>query len=317
MKKLFFLILALGLFLGVSAQQAPQYGFNMFNHMAVNPGFAGASDAICVRGILNEQWLGMPASIRPRTGVLSADMAFSKFNSGAGISLVQDKLAYQRSTEFNVSYAYRLKLGGGRLGLGLSLGLLNGNVAGEWVTPSYIENRNENPASDPLIADNKSVTRFDAAVGLFYHTKIDNYNELYGGLSATHLLQPSMSNVEGVNKFKRTYYVTAGYYYTMPNGIIQLRPSVFFKTDGATSQTSVNLTALYNQMFWGGLTYRFNNDIVFMAGVNLKFNLSLGVAYSLVHQEVNTQGTLDLMLKYCFQLDRKKGKSSYRSVRFL
>lgn len=41
------------------AQQEPQFTLNMFNHMAVNPGYAGLRDAITVTGIMRQQWIGI------------------------------------------------------------------------------------------------------------------------------------------------------------------------------------------------------------------------------------------------------------------
>ena len=72
-------------------------------------------------------------------------------------------------------------------------------------------------------------------------------------------------------------------------------------------------------MFWGGLTYRFNNDIAIIAGATLKNNLSFGVSYDITSlgNELGSMGSLGVMLKYCFSLSGTKGKTSYKSVRFL
>ena len=104
----------------------------------------------------------------------------------------------------------------------------------------------------------------------------------------------------------------------MPNGLIQLRPSVFVKTDFVATATSLNLMAVYNQMFWGGVAYRLNNDISIMVGATLKNNLSFGVSYDItVLNDLGSAGSLGVMLKYCFSLSSSKGRTSYKSVRFL
>jgi type IX secretion system PorP/SprF family membrane protein len=143
---------------------------------------------------------------------------------------------------------------------------------------------------------------------------------MYAGVSMTHLTEPVFTTDAGGegDLYKRTAYFTAGYYYTMPNGLIQLRPSVFVKSDFVASQMSFNLTALYNQMFWGGITYRGSNDIGIMVGATLKSNISFGIAYDYhLSSELNSPGSIDVMLKYCFSMSKKGGKTSYRSVRFL
>lgn len=318
MKKLLNLALLTLLLSNVYGQQDPQYSFNMFNHLAVNPGFAGADGGICVRGIYNEQWLGFENN--PSTMVFSGDMALKKYNSGVGLNILKDNIAYNNNFYLNANYAYRLKIGDdGDLGIGVGLGMLQNAISGEWKTPDMINNSNASPNDDPLVPKQETHMNFDANFGAFYHTTFDKYNEMYAGISITHLTEPKFTTDAGAkgNFFPRTYYFTGGYYYTLPNGLIQMRPSVFVKTDLVATQTSINLTALYNQMFWGGVTYRFNNDIAFMVGATLKNNISFGIAYALVMNELGSSGSIDIMLKYCFSLSSSKGRTSYKSVRFL
>jgi len=85
MKKLLNLILLTLLLTTAYGQQAPQYSFNMFNHLAVNPGFAGANGGICAKGIYHNQWMGFENS--PTTMVFSGDMALDNINSGVGLNV--------------------------------------------------------------------------------------------------------------------------------------------------------------------------------------------------------------------------------------
>ncbi len=320
MKKLLNLALLTFLLTAAYGQQAPQYSFNMFNHLAVNPGFAGANGGICAKGIYHNQWMGFENS--PTTMVFSGDMALDNINSGVGLNVIKDDNGFNSNFYLNGNYAYRLKIGDdGDLGIGLSLGMLQNAISADWTTPDMLNNPNGSADDDPLVPKQETHISFDAGLGAFYHTTFDKYNEMYAGVSIAHLTQPTITSDAGAegNYFPRTYYFTAGYYYTLPDGLIQLRPSVFVKTEFVTTQASVNLTALYNQMFWGGLTYRFNNDIAIIAGATLKNNLSFGVSYDITSlgNELGSMGSLGVMLKYCFSLSGTKGKTSYKSVRFL
>ncbi len=319
MKKSLSLVLLSILMTTVYAQQDPQYSFNMFNHMAVNPGFAGANGGICAKAIYHNQWMGFENS--PTTMVFSGDMEIKKFNSGVGLNILKDDNGYNSNFYLNGNYAYRLKIGDdGDLGIGLGIGMLQNAISGEWTTPDMLSNSNGSPDDDPLVPKQETHISFDANLGLFYHNKLDKYNEMYAGASVTHLTEPKFTTDAGAkgNYFPRTYYFTAGYFYTMPNGLIQLRPSVFVKTDFVATSTSVNLIALYNQMFWAGVAYRFNNDISIMAGATLKNNLSFGVSYDItMMNDLGSAGSLGVMLKYCFSLSSNKGRTSYKSVRFL
>ena len=321
MKKVLNIVILTFLLTSAYGQQDPQYSFNMFNHMAVNPGFAGANGGICAKGISPNQWMGFENS--PTTMVFSGDMAMQNINSGVGLNVIQDNNGYNNNLYLNGNYAYRLKIGSdGDLGIGIGIGLLQNKISGEWTTPDMLSNPNGSANDDPLVPKQESHMNFDANVGVFYHTTFDKYNEMYAGLSMTHLTEPKFATDAGGegNYFPRTMYFTAGYYYTLPGGLIQLRPSVFVKSELVTAQVDVNLIAMYNQMFWGGLTYRISgSDIAIMAGATLKNNISFGVSYDVtaLGNELGSVGSLGVMLKYCFSLSGSKGRTSYKSVRFL
>jgi len=300
------------------AQRDPQFSFNMFNHMANNPGFAGASEKICARGIFHKQWIGFEGA--PSTVVFSGDMPLKKINSGVGLNIIKDNNGFNSNFYMNANYAYRLNLAeAGDLGLGLGVGFLQNAVDGEWITPDELNSSNGSPSDDPYIPEKESHLAFDLNFGAFYQMAIDKYNQLYAGLSITHLNQPTMTMNSDVkaNFFPRTYYLTAGYNYMLPNNLIQLRPSIFIKSDGVTNQYSINVTAMYQQSLWAGISYRFSNDISIMAGTILKDNLHFGIAYEITMNELGSAGSVDVMLKYCFSLSKSQGKTNYRSVRYL
>ena len=320
MKKLLNLALLTFFLSGAYAQQDPQYSFNMFNHMAVNPGFAGANGGICVKGIYHNQWMGFENS--PSTIVFSGDMALDNINSGVGLNLLKDDNGFNSNFYLNGNYAYRLKVGDdGDLGIGLGIGMLQNAISADWTTPDMLNNPNGSADDDPLVPKQETHIAFDASLGVFYKTTFDKYNKMYAGVSITHLTQPKITTDEGAegNFFPRTYYFTGGYQYTLPGGLIELRPSVFVKTDFVAAQTSINMMAVYNQTFWGGLSYRLSNDIAIMAGMTMKNNLSFGLSYDITHlgNELGSAGSLGVMLKYCFSLSGSKGRTSYKSVRFL
>lgn len=326
MKKLLNLALLIFTFTMVYGQQAPQYSFNMFNHMAVNPGFAGANGGVCLKGIYHNQWMGADfadgGGVTPTTMVFSGDMALKNINSGVGLNLVSDAYGYAGVLYMNANYAYRLKVGDdGDLGIGIGVGFIQNSLSGDWITPGMLNDPNGAPTDDNLVPMDESKLAFDANIGAFYHGSIDKYNEMYAGVSITNITSPSLETSTGFKalNFPRSYYFTGGYYYTLPNGLIQLRPSVFVKTDFKAAQTSINLTGMYNQMMWAGLTYRFSGDIAIIAGATLKNNITFGISYDFTSlgNDLASMGSLGVMLKYCFSLSGSKGRTSYKSVRFL
>ena len=313
MKRLFSLITLTIQITIALAQQDPQYSLNMFNHLSTNPGYAGSNDAICVTNIDRLQWLGFEGA--PRTYVLNGDMTLNKLNSGVGISILSDKIGFENDFQLQGSYAYRVKIGKGKLGIGLSVGMLNKYINGNWISPTTLWDPNTNVYNDPSVPHSVNHVSFDMSFGLFYRT-----NNLYLGLSSTHLNQAKNKvSANVLPSIKRHYYIAAGYYYQLPNPLYEIRPSVFIKTDAAVFQYDINATLLYNKRVWGGLSYRVGDAIIPMVGFILQNNFKFAVAYDITVSKLHkyTNGSVELMLGYCANLSKGKSKGSYKSVRFL
>ena len=59
-----------------------------------------------------------------------------------------------------------------------------------------------------------------------------------------------------------------------------LTPNVKVKTDAATTQLDLNLTYMWNNTFWLGVTYRMQDAIAPMLGIKLLKDKSLKIGYS-------------------------------------
>ena len=91
------------------------------------------------------------------------------------------------------------------------------------------------------------------------------------------------------------------------------------KSDGITNQYSFNANLIYEKKYWGGVTYRVSDAMIFMAGVQLPMNLTIGLAYDypIGGMHSYSSGSFEIMLKYCFKVTSNKGPSRNKSVRFL
>ena len=69
------------------SQQDPQYSQYMFNLAAVNPGYTGSHDMICISGVNRQQWVGFDGA--PSYSFFNANAAIKPFgfSSGVGLSL--------------------------------------------------------------------------------------------------------------------------------------------------------------------------------------------------------------------------------------
>lgn len=303
MKKLFTIaVLALSL-QQAAAQQDPQFTQFMFNKLWVNPGAAGANDAICANFLGRNQWMGFEG--HPQTFMLSADMPISSINSGVGLTFYQDKLGEISTTAVKAAYAYRLKLGTGRLGLGLDVGYLGKSVG-----------MNLNPLTpDPTVAAiaGQRAGSFDMSFGAFYSNQ-----KLYFGLSATHLTGQDFKFGSSSIAAAQHFWAQGGYNWAISPSF-ELRPSFVIKTDFASAQVDVNVTAVISNRFWAGLSYRLQDAVAINIGVDIWKGLRLGLAYDLTTSKINkySSGTAEIYLGYCFKMEKPAIKTKYFNARNL
>lgn len=300
--------------IGAFAQQDPQFTHNMFNQLAVNPGFAGSQGMLSAGMINRQQWMGFEGN--PKTTQFSVHTPVKPFgiSSGVGLNFMDDRLGFEKNMSFNLDYAIRLELGGGKLGIGLNIGLLSRALNGKWYIP---DSENHSPATqDPAIPDEQVTSMtFDMGLGVFYNT--DNF---YAGLSTTHLLEPVVDFGSGaLMHMQRHYYATAGYLFKLSNPIFEIQPSLFAKSDGASFQMDVNALLLYNKRFWGGVSYRLGDAVAVMVGTELQNGLRVGISYDFTTSAIGaySKGTVEFMLGYNLEVATDKYSQRYRSVRFL
>lgn len=310
MKKIFTAIASITfLFLGttVQAQQDPQFTMNMFNRLYANPGYAGSNNGICANALHRQQWVGFDG--RPITTMINVDGTVKALHGGVGLSILSDKLGAQYSGGVNLSYAFRLALGPGTLGIGVEGGVLFNTLDGSKLDPIQ--------ENDPNIVGAKSNgVAPDLGFGVYYHT-----DKLYAGISAKHLIAPTLKFEEGGTLSEYTvarhYYALAGYTWDI-DPTWSLNPSVFLKTDGASTQFDINVRALWKNMVWAGVSYRIDDAVGIMAGVQIK-EFRIGYSYDVTTSGINnySSGSHEIMLGYCYKLKSPISNQRYRNVRFL
>ena len=302
-------------FCGFSQQDA-QFTQNMFNKLSVNPGSAGHNGGFCATLLTRTQWIGFDG--RPQTHQFSGDARFGRH--GVGLTIAQDQLGIERSFAVKGAYAFHLPLGPGELGIGLDIGMVSKSFSNNFVAI-------DDATLDPSIPNaNTSAKSFDASFGLFYEIK----KTMYVGISTLHIPQSSFQDAadgggEGALDFKqaRHYYIMAGYEYDMSGGSEKwvLKPSILAKTDASSTQLDVNAMVVYNKLVWGGVSYRLQDAIAVLAGVNVPQapGLKIGVAYDVTTSSLgdHTSGSLEFMVRYCKNISKTPKREVYHSVRFL
>ena len=297
----------------VLSQQDPLSSQYMFNTLTYNPGVAGVSGMICATAINRQQWVGFKGAPSTTVFNISAPVKPFRIRSGVGLLVESDNVGFDKDIDISASYSYHLDLGQGILGLGINAGLLNKTLNPTWVIPN---GESHTPASgDPLIPENKeSYVAFDAGLGLYYKT--DKY---YASLSVTHINQPKIKFSKGTPYISRHYYLTAGYTLQLPNPSLELLPSVFAFSDGKVMQFSLTSLIRYNKKVWGGVSYRYGDAFIGIIGLELFNGIRLGYSYdfTLSDMSVNSKGSHEFMVNYCFDLGLGKSPMKYKSIRFL
>lgn len=312
----------------LSAQQEAQFTHNMFNIMSFNPGYAGSNADICITSLFREQWVGFQETNRegksyrvaPQTILFSIEGNVNPLRGGIGAIIYKDMLGQEDNISFKIGYAYRMAWGPGHLGVGIQAGFLNKTIDFGRFFP--IEE------GDPLLQGGKeSDMAFDIALGAYYKAP----GQFYAGISSSQLIQSQTSFPKdaGSPKLKRHYFLIGGYYYTLPNNpSIEIIPSLFIKSDFASTQFDVNVIGIYNAQFWGGLTYRPVDAISVLLGArpfaNIPGNfetLGIGYSYDITTSAMGaagrSSGSHEIMLNYCFEIKIERQVSCYKNVRFL
>lgn len=298
------------------SQQDPLLSQHMFNLAALNPGYAGSSDMICLSGATRQQWMGFPG--KPVNSFFNANAPVKPFgiNSGVGLSIVSDNLAFNNNLALSATYAYRLSIGTGTLGIGINLGLYNQALSATWYIPDVPGRTDiQQPDQDPSIPQEKeSQIAFDMGFGLFYNT--DN---LYFGLSSSHINRPQIKYETANPYLARHYYAIAGYRFQLSNPLFEILPSAVFRTDARTNSFDISTLLRYNKKFWGGVSYRAGDAVIGIIGVELFNGLRIGYSYDFTTSELgnSSTGSHEFSLGYCFSLSLDRVPQKYKSIRFL
>ena len=306
MKKILLLILSALSIITVSAQQDPQFSQNMFNKLANNPGFAGSRGNISTSVLHRSQWMGFgeDGGAAASTQNFSIDAELPFLYGGVGLNVVKDDIAGFSNLGLQASYAYRTELGIGQIGMGMSVGMFQSGLDGTTLNPAQF-------GDNAIPMSSVSGSKLDIGTGIYYNTQ-----DVYVGISSSHMTEPVVEWSDGAQyPLARHYFLIAGYYHEL-NPVLSLNPSIYLKSDGATSQLDINTNLIYNNKMWGGVSYRLDEGLILLAGMNVNEDLRFGLAYDVTM--ANPLGnSFEVMLGYNFKINYDKPVSKYKNPRFL
>jgi len=307
--------LTLGQALGQQDPQMTQW----FNDLAAfNIGAAGEDDLTHVNAWYRNQWMGVNGA--PVTTMINVNTKAGFIPGALGVQLYQDEIGQESNTMVKLGYAYHLPTlsNGAHVGIGLNVSLFSKSFDANWIAVDGV-------ANDPAIpTSNGSGTSTDVDLGIFMRKG----KEYYAGLSMTHLAEVQMQSLNIVPT--RHYYFMGGYNYPLSGDALVLRSNVLAKTDLNATAVDVNVNVLWEDLVWGGLTWRPGDAVGPSAGIQYSVSkkegittseqvFKLGAAYDLTTSELNayTPGSAELFLSYAFKFITTPVENKYANPRFL
>lgn len=275
-----------------------------------NPAAVGKQPKLNVVGAYAISMAGFENN--PRTMYVGADMPFYFIGAyhGAGVSLLNDQIGLFTHQRIALQYAYKRRLFGGTISVGMQFGFVNEQFDGSKVDLGE--------AGDPAFATSDvNGNSMDLAAGLYY-----THGRWYAGISAQHLTSPLVELGE-TNELQidPTFYLTGGYNIKLRSPFVTIPTSVLVRTDGKAYRADVTARVVYTndkKMMYAGVSYSPTNSVTAVIG-GMFHGINLSYSYEMYTSALSIgNGSHELTVGYQTNLNLfKKGKNKHKSVRIL
>lgn len=296
----------------VSGQQSIEFSQYTLNLKASNPAAVGANDMINVLGTFRSQYAGFENA--PITYYVSADIGFNikKTKHGAGLAFYDNIAGLYRYQDVNLMYAYRIPIKDGHLACGILVDFSTTSVDKDKANISNIKSEYHD-SSDPALSGALNDFKMDLGAGVSFICP-----KWYAGISLFNILQPKYQITEKLSfKRKMNLKFLGGYNISFNNPLYKLKTYAIVNTDFVTATGQIGANLEYKESYWGGLAYRINGAVVFMAGVRVLNGLVIGYSFDLPTSNlIKSAGCHEILISYSFNVDLSK-KNKYKSIRYL
>ncbi|MAD12950.1 MAG: hypothetical protein CMC04_09575 [Flavobacteriaceae bacterium] len=294
-KRIFILSVLTFLCFALKAQQLTHYSLHMLNDVIVNPSRLIGETENKITLMFRDQWASFDGA--PVTQSITYNHVTHNLYKG-GISVINDVTGPISIINANIFGAYGISLGNNQIALGLSASFMQYSIDNSQIT---LEN---DGVFDPVIDGTiERVGGNGLTIGTTYLS-----DKFYVGLAAQNILSSSL-NI-GVNKqnnqLEKHFYIHSGIDIDL-NESYKIQPSVMINKIGALPiQLDMNVRADYNNLLWTGLSYRVNDAIVTLFGLNFGHS-SLAYSYDITTSSLATtsSGTHSVLFSYKFKKNER------------
>lgn len=331
----FFMLIAMLFCMTSRAQDDAQFTLFPWATSYYNAGGIGEqSNTLCFTGIYHNKYLGWNDvytvngvdsmdKTAPQDFLFNVESYLKKLHGSIGVSLISDRIGYYKNVGVKLGYSYKLRIGGGHMGIGAQVTMFNQAIDASGLRPI--------DEGDPVLSQlSESTLDLDFGLGILY-----TCDQWYAGVSVTQLASGfdknevlRLSGEHGSTRNPHMYF-HGGYTWIVPaNPNWEILPQTIVKTDFKTAQWDMMVLARYNGVFWGGLSYRLQDAVSLVFGARPFYNssnvylkgLDAGISYSVTTNKLGYRvnrsfGDIEVMVRYCFDIYKPEIFSGYGSTR--
>lgn len=284
------LLLGLSASLKIYSQYFPVYSQYMMNGLTINPAYAGSRDVFSLTAMSRHQWVGFEGA--PTIYSLGVHMPLRNEKVALGLIVNNESVGIENSTGLYGNYAYRVRLGNGKLAFGLKAGF---DFAREQLDKITLHDPNSDMAFETA---KESLFLPNFGFGMYF----SNFNYFVG------LSVPSFLNYDSNGKIAKpglnsyNLLLTGGYLLRVSD-IFKIKPSTLLKYKcQAPMQYDINLNFIFfkNDLLWVGASYRNKESIVGLIEIQVsrKFRLGYSYDYSIGPLKGYNNGSHEIMIRY-------------------
>jgi type IX secretion system PorP/SprF family membrane protein len=304
MKRIIFIAMLACFTWNASAQQDILLSQYMFNHMLVNPAYAGSKDYMMATLLYRKQWVGFDGA--PETQVASIHGPIGLSRLGWGVTLAHDKIGITDRSDAHLNLSYQLPVSSKlKLGMGLKFGAAY--FVSKFSDLKYWD------ANDPIYQNGRETNLLpNLGAGMMLYS-----DRFYAGVSIPSVISYDSTRALSVDVANRVpnqvshLFATVGYAFPISPDVV-MKPSVLCKyTKNAPAEFDFNLNFLFAEKLWVGGSYRTGDAFVGIIEFQLNKNWRLGYSYDFTTSDVRSysSGSHEIMLGYDFGFDITKIKT--------
>ncbi|AXT20183.1 type IX secretion system membrane protein PorP/SprF [Flavobacteriaceae bacterium AU392] len=296
-KKNTFFLITFCLCIGFSfAQQLPQFTQYIYNTVSINPAYAGTREKFNITVLNRNQWVGVDGA--PVTQTFSSDTNLEESNVGIGLSVINDRLGFEKITYAYADVSYTINLNDDyRLTFGLKAGGTRYGIDSELLT---------DPDAIGDIFLDRTFNRWEPNFGAGIYYRSDDWFIAFSSPRIINYAGNTNTDFLGIERV--SYYLNGGYLLNL-HSRVTFRPTFLVKyTNGAPASVDLTANFLINKKLWLGTSYRVGESFGGLATFQVTNNLKAGYSYEYNTSKIRqfTTGSHEIFLIYEFELFRPK-----------